>query len=110
VGKTGAVFDEKIGVILDISQGGILIESVCKIVSDYVLLISVDLASNLIEIRGKVVHCKKGKNGKYKTGISFQGTGEKNIYFAKKLMVAYYYHNKVFQDTDPSQVLKSEAV
>jgi hypothetical protein len=108
MGKTGDIFDEDVGVVLDISQGGILIESVCKILSDYVLLISVDLVSNLIEIRGKVVHCRKGKNGKYKTGISFQGTDEKNLYFAKKLMMAYYYHNKVFQDDDPSQILRSE--
>jgi len=54
-------------VALDISQGGILIESVCEILSDYVLLISVNLASNIIEIRGKVVHCRKGKKGQYKT-------------------------------------------
>ena len=108
MGKTGDVFDEDVGVVLDVSQGGTLIESVGKILSDYVLLISVDLASNLIEIRGKVVHCRKGKNGKYKTGISFQGTGEKNLFFAKELMVAYYYHNKVYQDDDPSQILRSE--
>ena len=110
MGKTDNVLDEKMGVILDISQSGILIESECRIVSDYVLLISVDLASNLIEIRGKVVHCRKGKNGKHKTGISFQGTGKKNLYFAKELMLAYYYHDKIYYDDDPSQVLKSETV
>ena len=107
LGKTGHVIDEKMGVILDIGQGGALIESQHKIVSDYILLISVDLSCNLIEIRGKVVHCRIGKNGRYRTGISFQGTDEKNLYFAKRLMMAYYYHEKVYEDDGPSRTLQS---
>ena len=63
--ENGCIVQQNMGVALDISQGGILIETADSIFSKYVTLISVDLRENMIEIRGKVAYCKKDKSGKY---------------------------------------------
>ena len=82
---------ENIGVALNISQSGILIETADSVFSKYVTLISVDLKENMIEIKGKVSYCKRNKSGKYRTGISFKGTHAQNIHFAKGLIKSYHY-------------------
>lgn len=89
--EDGCVKQENMGVALNISQSGILMETADSIFSKYVKLISVDLKENMIEIRGKIAYCKKDKSGKYRTGISFKGTHAQNIHFAKGLIKSYHY-------------------
>jgi hypothetical protein len=48
----------------------------------------------LIEIKGKVAHCRKTESGKFKTGIMLQGTQEEKIRFVKELIRAYHYQKK----------------
>ena len=57
----GSVIEEMMGVVLDISQSGIIIESVRLVASEEVLLISVDLEKNIINLKDtkslKKTHC-----------------------------------------------------
>ena len=62
---------------LDISQGGILIETAVGVFSKYIKLISVDHNKNIIEIKGKVAYCKMEKSKKYLSSISFAENLEK---------------------------------
>ena len=89
--KNDCIVQQNVGVALNISQTGILIETENSVFSKYVTLISVDLEENMIEIKGKIAYCKKNKSGKYRTRISFKGTHAQNIHFTKGLVKSYHY-------------------
>ncbi len=101
--KDNCVVQQNMGVALNISQSGILIETADSVFSKYVTLISVDLKENMIEIKGKVAYCKKNKSGKYRTGISFEGTPAQNIHFAKGLIKSYHYKKDEYRYNSGSE-------
>ena len=86
----GILLEQNMGIAMDISQNGILLETAQMIQSKYIYLIFVDLEDNLIRITGRVVFSVKNKNGNFKNGINFQGEHAENIEFAKKLVEAYH--------------------
>lgn len=88
--KKGDEIGEGMGETLNISQGGILLKSTSPIESEFVLLMSIDLENNIMEIKGKVAHSKKGNSGKYETGISFLGTRDENVQIIKKFVKTYH--------------------
>jgi c-di-GMP-binding flagellar brake protein YcgR len=101
--KKGCAVQQNMGVTLNISPSGILIETADSVFSKYITLISVDLNKNIIEIKGKVAYCKKNKSGKYQTGISFEGTHAQNIHFVKGLIRAYYYNRDKYHYSSASE-------
>ena len=82
------------GIILDVSQNGILMETVEEVGSKYLSLMVSNQTGQLIEIEGKVAYCRKAGSGKFKTGITLQGTHEDNVRFVKELIRAYHYSTK----------------
>ena len=90
--EKGSIVQQNIGVVLNISQGGILIETANSVFSKYVSLTTVDLNRNVIEVKGKVAYCKENESTKYRVGISFDGTHAQNIRFVKGLIRSYYYN------------------
>ena len=90
--EKGSIVQQNMGTVLNISQGGILIETANSVFSKYVSLTTVDLNGNVIEVKGKVAYCKKNESTKYRVGISFDGTHTQNIRFVKALTRSYYYN------------------
>jgi hypothetical protein len=84
IDKNGNTIGQSMGVVLNVSQKGVLLEASCLIESEYVILMAVDFNNKLIEIKGKIEYCRKDKSDKFKTGISLQGTHEENVRFVKK--------------------------
>jgi c-di-GMP-binding flagellar brake protein YcgR len=104
VDKEGIRLDQNMGIALDISQNGILLETAQMIQSKYIYLIFVDLKSNLVRIAARVIFSVKNKKGNFKSGINFQGSQEENIRFAKKVIKAY--HRK---KSDPADIKGASA-
>lgn len=82
------------GIILDISQNGLLIETVQEVESKYLSLMVSNQTGQLVEIEGKVAYCRKTDSGKFKTGITLEGTHEENLQFVKELIRAFHYSTK----------------
>ena len=99
--KNHDVLEQNMAVALNISQNGILIETSNIVLSKWMELISVDFNENIIELKGKIAFCKKVQSGKYRTGISFQGSHEQNVAFAKQLIKAYHYCKKKYRSCSP---------
>ncbi len=99
----GPVIEEMMGVAVDISPNGIVIESVRIVASEDVLLVSVDLEKNVIEHRGKVAYCQKSENGKYRIGINFDGTHNTKTFFVTQITRSYHYLRYVLH-FDPSSI------
>ena len=87
--KNGVLVDHNMGIALDISQNGILLETAQKIQQENIYLVFVDLQENMTRIIGRVVFSVKNKDGNFKSGINFQGDSDENIAFATKLIEAY---------------------
>ena len=88
--KKGTEIGEGMGETLNISQGGILLKSSYPIESEFILLMSIDLENNIMEVKGKVAHSKKNKSGKYETGIRFLGAHDENIKTIKSFIKTYH--------------------
>ena len=73
----GEIFESKIGFALDVSLGGILIET-----------------HDIID-----ANSEKAANGKAKTGLCFHGNDEENINFTTNLIRTHHYGNKVTSAT-----------
>ena len=92
--EDGELFDQKLGVILDISLGGMLIETDDIVKANYVEIVFVNYEQKLMSIVGSIVHSRKPENGKAKTGICFHGADSENIKIATNLIRAHYYGHK----------------
>jgi c-di-GMP-binding flagellar brake protein YcgR len=92
--EDGELFDQKLGVILDISLGGMLIETDDIVKANYVKIVFVNYEQKLMSIVGSIVHSKKSENGKAKTGICFHGADSENIKIATNLIRTNYYGKK----------------
>ena len=90
--KEGNEIGEGMGETINISQGGILLKSSYPIEAEFILLMSIDLENNIMEIKGKIAHSKKDKSNKYETGISFLGTHDENIQAIKSFIKIYHSH------------------
>jgi hypothetical protein len=90
----GQILAQSYGTALDISQGGLLLETTSAIDADSILLTTIDLEDKIHELKAKVVYCKKTDTGKFRTGMSFQGTKEENIQFAAAMVRAYHSQKK----------------
>ena len=92
--EDGELFDQKLGVILDISLGGMLIETDDIVKANYVEIVFVNYEHKLMSIVGSIVHSRKSENGKAKTGICFHGGDSENVKIATNLIRTHHYGKK----------------
>ena len=75
--KSGKLISEGLGVALDISKGGILIETPNHIKSGLLILAATDNNNNLIEIKGKIIRSREKPIGTFLIGIKFIAVDER---------------------------------
>lgn len=78
-----------LGIALDISKGGILLETPYLIKSGLLMLTATDKLKKLIEVKGRLIYSKKEPNGTYLCGIEFIGNEERVKDFITKLIKEY---------------------
>jgi c-di-GMP-binding flagellar brake protein YcgR len=81
----GNEVDQGMGRTLNISAGGLLLETLMPIDSDFILLMAVGLQENFIEIKGRVAFCREGRDGKWETGVAFLDRSEQ----ARRVLVEF---------------------
>ena len=96
VDEKGNLMDQRMGVAINISQTGVLLETAHLLVSNSISLMFVDLENNLTEIEGEIGYSKEDGYGIYQNGIHFRGNHEENVRFAQKLIRAYHYRKSDF--------------
>lgn len=89
-----AAIDEKnnslnlrMSVVTKVNASGITLEVYREIDSDLVLLSFVDVIDRSLELKGKVVSSTKMESGAFNVEISFHGSRDENIEFAKHLLI-----------------------
>ena len=87
----GDITEQNMGVVRNVSQSGIQIETFQEIQSEFVTIIFLGPDSNQVEVRGKVVYCRRSNPGQFNIGIKFQETAERNIWLIRALVRSYHY-------------------
>ncbi len=77
------------GKALDISMGGVLIESLSPIISKDIVLTATGTKGELINIVGKVVNHRSEDSGVFRAGIQFIEDNEKNKSFLINMIKTY---------------------
>ena len=91
IDENGNEIEQGMGKTIDISLGGILIETSVRIESKYILLATIDLKGNLIEIRGKIAYSRKIEFGEFLNGIQFLETPERQIKIIAEFIKVHHY-------------------
>jgi predicted Zn finger-like uncharacterized protein len=91
VDQNGKKVSQGMGKALDISKGGMLLETVNPIEAGQISLMAVDKDNNLLEIKAELIYCNETASGKYQVGIKFSGTERQVLNFVKKLIKEYNY-------------------
>ena len=71
--ETGKLISHGLGVALDISKGGILLETPCFVESGPIVLTAIDWEKNIVEVKGKLIYSAKQATEMYRCGIEFVG-------------------------------------
>ena len=90
VDEKGNLIDQDVGVALNISQSGLLLETAHQLNTSHISLMFVDLENSLAEIGGEIVYSRPSDSDVNLTGIHFRGSHPENIEFAQKLIRAYH--------------------
>lgn len=84
VAYTGVDLDKneiagRVGRTLDISEGGILLETHTLLEPGSCILLEIGLEEDIVKMTGTVVYSRKGRGRLFRTGIAFEaGFGERN--------------------------------
>jgi len=86
IDKQGKTLNEGIGRTLNVSEGGILMETNFHMLPEHNLMITIAVEDNLVNIKGEVIHCLKNEENKYHTGIEFIDIDESDLDILKKFI------------------------
>ena len=89
VNEDGNSISQGLSKSIDISKGGILLETPHPIESGKISLMAIDLDNKFIEIGGELIYCRKANSGMYHSGIKFVGTNEQVSNFVVRLIKEY---------------------
>jgi c-di-GMP-binding flagellar brake protein YcgR len=78
-----------LGIAMDISKGGILLETPCPIKPGLLVLSATDRDNNLMELRGKLVHSTQTPTGTYLCGVEFVAVDDRVRDFITRLIKEY---------------------
>ena len=89
VDDSGNQTKEGRGKSVNISQGGILIETHDPFEWQDILKLSIDIEGESVSVIGKVVYCNTANYGRFRSGIQFLETNEKIVSFVEGLLETY---------------------
>jgi PilZ domain len=73
------IVKQGMGRTLNISESGILLETHFSIEPEYMVLLSIALKEDLLEIKGKPIHAKSNETGEFEVGIEFLDPDQESI-------------------------------
>ena len=66
------IIQQGMGKTIDVSEGGILLETHVAINPDYTILLSIGLEDEMADIKGSVIYSRKRGDGMIESGIKFK--------------------------------------
>jgi c-di-GMP-binding flagellar brake protein YcgR len=92
--EDGHPSDEGMGTTVNVSQGGVLIETSRPVDSQSITLMIIDHDKNMLEIKGRVAYRRELGSTKFLTGIQFTDTAEAVKKILKHFITDYHRQKK----------------
>jgi len=67
----GKEWNQGMGRTLNISETGLKLETHEPIETQFIVLLSIGMEDELVDIKGNVVYCNRGAEGRFESGIKF---------------------------------------
>ena len=83
------IVKQGMGRTLNVSESGILLETHFPIEVDHLVLLSMGLEEDIVDIKGKPVHIKRNEQGLHEVGIKFLEFGKSTGKTLKKFIKAF---------------------
>ena len=77
------------GRTLNISESGILLETQFTIELEYLVIMTIALQEDLLDIKGKPIHAKSNEAGKFEVRIEFLEPDQESIQLLKNFIAKY---------------------
>ena len=77
------------GRTLNVSEGGILLETHVPIDPHYIVSLTMALEDDLMDFKGKIVYSRKRDDGKFESGIEFIEMDEEKHQFFKQYLLIF---------------------
>lgn len=85
----GKEWNQGMGRTLNISETGIKLETHEPIETQYVVLLSIGIEEDVVDIKGKVVYCNRGSEGRFESGINFDGMNPETLSVLRRFIRAF---------------------
>ena len=85
--------DQGMGRALNLSKGGLLIETKVPIEDYYIKLTSIGMKNELIKIKAKIIYCREEEPKDFYIGVSFIETNERIREIIKGMIKVYSIQN-----------------
>ncbi len=92
--KNDQVVTQGMGRTLNVSKGGILLETHTEIDKTLVISMSIGIDDELVDIKGKVAYCNSSKDNMFESGIEFMDIQEDATVILDKYIVEFNKLNK----------------
>jgi c-di-GMP-binding flagellar brake protein YcgR len=81
--------NQGMGRTLNVSQGGILLETHVPLDKNHIISLSIGLENELVKILGTIIYCREGEKGKSESGIEFQDINETSLQILNRYIIAF---------------------
>ena len=89
--ESGEMISNGMGIAVDVSKGGMLLETPYPVTGEFIVLAATDSENKLFEVKGKLMHSQKTSIGTYLSGIEFSGIDERIKGFITNLVKEHSY-------------------
>jgi len=69
--ENNRALDQGMGRTLNVSKGGILLETYNPIDPEHAMVLTIGLKDNMVDIKGRLVYSRTDEDGKFESGIKF---------------------------------------
>jgi hypothetical protein len=80
---------QAMGRTLDVTEGGILLETHVPLKTRFIVSLTIGVEDDIVDVQGKVVHCRTNKGGRFKSGIQFTGMDRTSLRILRKFIAAF---------------------
>ena len=88
------IVKQGMGRTLNISESGILLETHFPIEPKYLVIMTIALKEDLLEIKGKPIHARSNETGEFEIGIEFLEPDQDSIRLLENFINKYESRNK----------------
>lgn len=93
VDRNKNIVKQGMGRTLNVSEGGILLETHVPIDTEYTVTLTIGLEDDLVtDINGKVIYSKPGEVGRFESGIEFEEGSEAALQILREYIKAFEEH------------------